>query len=392
MKLQCGIVLARFAPMQPMGSRKAILAVFPLLMACRQIVGIEPRQVFNGDASDTTLLACGLPNRGAACTACMTEKCCTKAQQCVDDQLCISTEQCLQACASGDWPCRLGCSKQWDPVNTVQTRLEACRDQNCADACGPWECLGNVRWQIPNPFPAMITIRATIMCGACSSIGGIDPNEGVRVRVCSIADTNCDAELTSGTSGLDGSVSLRINTAINGQTKPQSVFLEFHKVGFLDNLLMLNTPPLSYDFNVGIVNMDTRESVDQIARDIATLLNTNTTYDPNLAFVKLQVSNCNLRPAPGIDLGWADQGGAVIASAPGGSDMYTVNLPVPDVRRTGDAASSAGGLTRVVARLKEPDPVKPMSLDAETHRIIAVANMVVRPGAITLAPFVTPTP
>lgn len=32
------------------------------------------------------------------------------------------------------------------------------------------------------------------------------------------------------------------------------------------------------------------------------------------------------------------------------------------------------------------------SQDAESQPIIAIANLVVRPGAITLAPFVTPTP
>jgi hypothetical protein len=362
MKLLRDMVLAKGAPIGPMGSEMAIVFLLPFLVTCRQIVGIEHREVFDGDASDTQLLSCGLPNRGGECASCMTEHCCAKAQKCVADETgCFLAEQCVQACAPGDSSCQLRCAKQWDPVNTVQAQLADCRDPACADKCGPWDCLGNVQWMIPNPFPPMITIRATARCASCSPIGGGDPNESVRVRVCSFADTNCDAELARGNTAHDGTVSLMVAT----QGKPLSVFLEFHKDGWLDDLLLLNTPPLSYDFDVGVVDMDTLESVQQLAID------SQTTYDPSLAIVKLTINDCNLRPSRAIDLSWADQGAAAIHQTDRtGWSAIAVNLPVSKTRTT-----------RLVARLKEPAPA-----------IIAAANLVVRENAVTLAPFVTPTP
>jgi hypothetical protein len=152
----------------------SFFAILPLLMACRQIVGIEQRQVFE-----------------PSCTACMTTNCRGEAEQCFDDSSC----RCFQACAPGDSSCRLGCSKTSVPVSTVQA-LEDCRARSCADACGPWDCLGNVQWQIPNPFPATITIRASVRC-MCSPILSTFANEGVRVRVCSVSDINCEDALAS---------------------------------------------------------------------------------------------------------------------------------------------------------------------------------------------------
>jgi hypothetical protein len=356
-----GFVPAKWAGRVALRSERAFFAV-ALMTGCRQIVGIEERQVFDGDASST---ACGLPSGGPACTACMSANCCAEAERCLDDLPC----RCFQTCAPGDSSCRLGCSKKLDPVNTVQA-LEDCRADRCAGACGPWACLEDAHWQIPDPFPATITISASVMC-KCSQILTTFPSESVRVRVCSIADTNCDAPLASGTSLPDGSVNLRISSG----GRPLSVFLEFHKDGWLDDLLLLNTPPLSYNFDVGVVDMERRKDVDGVAANP----DFNTAYDPSLAVVKLRIGDCHLRQGTGIDLSWAGPAGAVIVPLFNMTkwDAIAINLPIPETR-----------MVRVVARLK--NPATAASSDAEP--IIASANMVVRPGAITLAPFVTPTP
>jgi hypothetical protein len=350
-------------------------AALPLLMGCRQLVGIEDRQVFDGGTPVNTLIpACGLPTRGAACAACVTENCCTAATQCTDDPLlCSMNELCVQTCPVGDSACRLGCSKQWTSVNLIETQLQDCRDSSCVDACGPWDCLGNVSWQIPQPLPATITITATAMCGTCSSIGGTDYNAGVHVRVCSVADPECKAipELVSGFTGPDGKVKLTFNTP----KEPASVFLDFDKGGYLDDLLMLDTPPLSYDFDVGVVKMDTVAEVNQIATDIGAT--PPAIYDPTLALVKLRVGNCNLQRSTGVDLTWDDPGQAIVDLLFGSEwDAVAMNLPVPP-----------NETTRVVAR-----KAAAVSQDAGPEPVIASVNLVVRAGAVTLAPFITPTP
>jgi hypothetical protein len=368
--MQRSSVLAKSACDAGIVSARSLLAL-GLLAACRQLVGIEERQVLEAEASGTVVLACGLPNRGSLCASCMSQSCCREAEECVADSACLRSELCVQNCATGDSACRLGCSGQWDPVSLAQGRLLDCREASCADACGPWDCLGKASWQIPLPMPDSITITATTVCGDCSPAGGPAPNPGVHVRVCSMSDPACQAELTSGDSDADGRVSLSSSTGGN----PLPVFLQFEKPGWVDDLLLLNTPPLSYDFDVGAVGMDELENVYQIAGDL------DTTYDPTLAVVKLRVNDCNLQPSSGVELTWEDALGATIDASfdRGGWDAIAVNLPVPATRTT-----------RVVARRTDPD--RAMSSTEELESFVASANLVVRAGAITLAPFVTPTP
>jgi hypothetical protein len=361
-----------------MGSGKAIrLPVFLLLpfllfpMGCRQLVGITPRQVLDGGASGAVFLACGLEVRSATCASCLAMNCCPQAHACVADVSCARTEGCVQMCPAGDSACQIACSKKWDPVSAAQAQLRDCRE-GCAETCGPWDCLGSVKWQIPDPLPSTITIRATTMCGTCGPTLGPAFNPEVRVRVCSVADPECLSELATGNSDQSGNVALPFMT----QKSPAAVFLEVHKDGWLDDLVMLNTPPLSYDFDVGIIHMEARQDVEQIAQDLKTA--PVTIYDSNLALMKLRVSDCNLQRSSGIELTWAGQGNATIVPLGNTSDWNAVvmNLPVP-----------ANQTIRVVAR-KAP----PTSVDGATPQVVASINLVVRGGAITLAPFVTPTP
>ena len=353
-------------------TRQTILVASLLLSGCRQLVGIEPWQ-FDAGASPTPFPACGLETWNAACSSCIATNCCTQAQGCVGDLACASAEACVhETCAPGDSACWLGCSKSWGPLSDPQRTLGDCRQQYCVDACGPWDCLGNVTWRIPESIPSQIKVSATVKCESCSPTGATQPIAGVHVRVCSMADPVCKAELTHGDSDQTGKVTLMVGL----QGTPASVFLEFHKDGFVDDLLHLNTPPLSYDFDVGDVKMET-------LGDLAFVANVPlmTTYDPSLAVVKLRVSNCNLQSSDGVEVFWDNAQGATISSFNHQNEWNVVamNLPIP-----------ANETTRVVARLKDPNPAAPQ--DAGTGPFIASVNLVVRPGAVTLAPFVTPTP
>ncbi len=353
---------------------KATLAasLLLLLMGCRQLVGIEPRQVFDGSTSAAAFPACGLETRSAACASCLTMNCCAQAHQCVADRPCASTEACVQTCAAGDSACQLGCSKKWDPVSATQAQLRDCRD-GCAEACGPWDCLGNVRWQVPDTIPNPIAVRATTMCGGCSPTQGTAFLGGVRVRVCSVADPQCLSALASADSDERGNVALTLNS----QNSPAAVYLELHKDGYLDDLLMLNTPPLSSHFDVGVVHMETPADVDQIARNLNTT--PATIYNPSLAVVKVRVGNCNLQRSAGIDLTWAGQGGATIVPLDNSQwDAIAMNMPIP-----------TNETIRVVARKSTSTSTSP---NTSTEPLVASVNLIVRPAAVTLAPFVTPTP
>jgi hypothetical protein len=352
--------------------RQTILVASLLLAGCRQLVGIEPRQ-FDAGASPTPFPACGLETWSAACSSCIATSCCTQAQGCVGDLACASAEACVhETCAPGDSACRLACSNKWDSVSDAQVTLRDCRQQYCVDACGPWDCLGNVTWRIPNPIPSQIKVSATVECETCSTGGAVQPIAGVHVRVCSMADPECKAELTHGDSDQNGKVTLML--ALQGT--PASVYLEFHKEGWQDDLLLLNTPPLSYDFDVGDVKMETLGELATIASNIPFV----TTYDPSLAVAKIRVSNCNLQSSAGVEVFWDNLQGATIGSFDLSEwNVVAMNLPIP-----------ANDTTRVVARLKDPNPAAPQ--DAGTGPFIASVNLVVRPGAVTLAPFVTPTP
>lgn len=71
-----------------------VLGASLLLTRCRQIVGIEPRQVSDAGAPTAVFPACVQQIRGMACAACTKTSCCAAAQQCVG--LCLDTEKCVQ--------------------------------------------------------------------------------------------------------------------------------------------------------------------------------------------------------------------------------------------------------------------------------------------------------
>ena len=69
---------------------------------------------------------------------------------------------------------------------------------------------------------------------------------------------------------------------------------------------MLDTPPLSYYFDAGVVKMDTQDDITAIASNDLH----HQPYDPSRVVAKLRVSNCNLQPSAGIDVTWSDSQGA----------------------------------------------------------------------------------
>lgn len=322
---------------------------------CRQVVGIEDRSVVDTGAGAPSA-ACGLPVRGSDCAECMTARCCPEATLCSDDVECQEDQECLQGCTSGDSACQKWCAA--NPNNPAFLPLKRCRQDGCAERCGAWDCLEQVKWQVLSSMPPSIRVSARVLADEGSVVGG------VQVRVCWVSDPVCAGELASGETNDSGHVELKFDPEVQGRSKPASVFLEFKKEGFPDHLLMLTTPPLSFDFDVGEVWLDSSERVE--ARGEAIAEQHQTSFDPDLATVKLGVQDCNLQPTNDVVVSVSD----AESQDEEGWNLVAVNVPIPE-----------NLILRVAAR--RDDPSEP---------VVAVAYLMVRPSTVTLAPFVAPTP
>lgn len=333
------------------------LAIGALGSGCRQVVGIEDRKVSEA-APGALFPACGIPVRGSDCAECMANNCCNAATQCSKTPDCQTHNECVQECASGDSACQHWCTAKGNPTNPVLIGLEGCRQDLCAERCGAWDCLEHVNWRVLSSMPLLIRVAARVVDDERKEV------DGVQVRLCRAADPACGGEeLAIDETNESGLVELTFDPAVQGRTGPASVFLEFKKEGFPDHVLMLTTPPLSFDFDVGEVSLDRSERVEERGEVIAE--QHQTSFDPDLAVVKLRVQDCNLQRTNDVVVSVSD----AESRDEGDWNLVAVNVPVPENLKL-----------QVVAR--RDDPSEP---------VIAVTYLVVRPGAVTLAPFVPPT-
>jgi hypothetical protein len=345
-------------------ARRAALAVTALAAVSVVAVGAWP--LFGKSKVDAPV--CGLPSRGttAACGTCMAQACCTQAQECSETEGCPQVERCVRGCASGDAVCRDKCYSAKGLVAQFQQSVETCRAQHCAAEClpGPWACLGKVKWRFSSVTPPSIVIKTTVACVSCGPAGAPAPLAGTTVRVCSLAERNCDFPLASGVADGNGAVTLSVDTSLH--PPPLAVFLDYRKDGFADTLLQLDTPPVTGDLDVGRTFLN--DPKVNLASGAASL---GTTYDPTRGQVGVIPTDCNGQPATKkIALTWLDRDDHTTAqaySAYGGEALAT-NLPL-----------NKAGITRMVARV------------AETGQLVATNNVVVRPGAVTFL-WAAPTP
>jgi len=200
----------------------------------------------------------------------------------------------------------------------------------------------------------------------------------VRVRACSLSDPKCDIPLAVSSTGGDGTATVSVSTLVNGfQLTKLALYLELHKDGWLDTLLQLDTPPVAYDVDVGSVTMDQRADIDAVGAAVGI------SYDPERAVAKVEVRDCWLRPTADVALTWTDSDDrtAVHTSAtPDPWNAVAVNLPVTLIQ----AGITDSGATPASSRVT--------ALQKSTMQFVAHTNLVVRAGAVTLAPFLVPTP
>jgi serine/threonine-protein kinase len=307
-------------------------------------------------------LICGLPERGvtAACGQCLSAACCKEAEECVATEGCPQVEGCIRACSSGDAVCRARCYATKGATAQLQRGVENCRAEHCAAECLPprWECLGRVAWQYPRFQPQAIAIKATAACWSCGPGNGHAPLAGTRVRLCSVADPKCALPLASTVADDSGAVILKIDTSIH--PPPLSVFLEFRKEGYLDNLVPLTSPPVSGDLDVGPHFLLQRTvNVSGAATQLGT------TYDPSRAFVNIHPLDCNGQVATKeVAVTWLDRDGRTSTTDYFGyaRSAMAINVPI-----------NSAGLTRIVARV------------ADTKQLVVATGVVVRAGAVTHA-------
>ncbi len=346
--------------------RMARASVALLVLAGVAVIGVGSWQVYR--ARQLAAPVCGLPSRGSteSCGSCMAQACCAEAELCATTEGCPAVEACERGCASGDAACRASCLSGKGSVAQIQHGVESCRAEHCADEClpGPWECLKKVAWHFPSVPPKTIVIKTTTSCASCGLGGGPAPLAGVSVRVCSLADPDCELPLSSGTSDASGAVSSNIDTAI--YPPPLSVFLEYRKEGYREVLVHLNTPPISSDLDVG--RMDLLDPQVNIASAASMF---GTPVDPTRAWASVVPTDCNGLPATKkLTLTWLDR------------DNQTVTIPY--FAYTGDTSAmnlpiNGAALTRIVARL------------SETNQLVATTHLVVRPGVDSITQLV-PTP
>ncbi len=339
-------------------ARRAVLAaawIATVLVA----VGIGRRLATTGRREQPGV--CGLASVGAteACGQCMAEACCNEAEECSKIEGCAPLEACIGACESGDAMCRSRCYADAGPAADLQQGLESCRAARCAKQClpGPWECLGRVKWRYPSLRPKTIAIKTTAVCLACGAGGGQAPLPGATVRLCSLADPKCVHPLAESITDGGGAAILRVDTSLH--PPPLAAFVEHKKRGYMDTLAHVNVPPIGGDLDIGQTKLlDPKVN----AAPGATMLGTK--FDPTRATVDVLAIDCNGQPAPkDVVVTWLDRDDQT-ATTPYfvySKSAHAVNVPVNDA-----------GVVRVVVRI------------AETNQLVTTANVVVRPGALSL--------
>lgn len=345
--------------------RRAVLAaawIATVLVAA----GITARLARTGKREQPGV--CGLPSVGAteACEPCMAAACCNEAEECSKIEGCAPLEACVRACGSGDATCRSRCYAAAGPVADFQQGLESCRAAHCAKQClpGPWECLGRVTWRYPSLRPKTIAIKTKAVCVACGAGGGQAPLPGATVRLCSLADPKCRLPLAESITDADGGAILRVDTSLH--PTPLAAFIEHKKSGYLDTLAHVNVPPIGGDLDIGLTKLlDPKVN----AAPGAAMLGTK--FDPMRATVDVLALDCNGQPAPkDVVVTWLDRDDQT-ATTPYfvySKSAHAINVPVNDA-----------GLVRIVTRV------------AETNQLVTTANVVVRPGALSLVS-VAPAP
>ena len=341
-----------------------VLTLLAWGVSCRQVVGIDDRSFHAGGP-----LVCGLPTLGAtpACAPCMMQACCDESHYCADVSGCPNLSVCMQACPSGDSPCREKCAALTPDraANAALESVQACRVTECAMECtgGPWACVGQVEWNFPSFVLAQLPITATLVQASDGGVIGV-PN--VMGRVCSIADPMCTNPFATAMSDpSSGVVTLKVDVRMH--PPPLSVFVEYRADGFLDTLVSLNTPPVSGTVDLGSLAMESAASVA-----LAATTNLHATYDPTRAIVAVLPYDCTGRPASliaQVDFPDADAQTKTLQPYPVTGEAVAMNLPV----------NAPALLARVAARVWGKT------------RIVGTASVVVRPNAKTLV-YLNPTP
>lgn len=337
-----------------------------LLLGCRQIVGVEPRQ--------TPAPVCGLPASPTdACDQCMQQGCCAQLQQCADAAGCGEVAACVDACAFADAACLYGCTSAPGKATEAQATVSSCRASACGDVCLPerWSCLGRVALRAPNPALPTVVIRTRVI-----DYGNLQPVPDVRARLCFVADPGCDSPIVGGQSDAQGQVTLSFTWYSRFATEPQPVFIELHKDGLVDALVTMGTPAPYFDLNAGDWGLGSIQSFDGYVAAAGAV------RDPVRAVVGIGVLDCNFQLAGGVRI--------TSPSADGQATIFYADVdttPNPARTETVDGGATgivnlpvdATGRARIEARV------------AATGALIGTTEVVVRAGA-TSNTVVTPAP
>lgn len=421
------------------------MIVTVLVAACRQLVGIGDQPPAGGGVT-----CGGFAWSPDSCAACMQSSCCDAATTCRGDVVCGSVYDCLAACAGGDPACRYACAIQFDDpmaaVFSCQARSCAaacdvpcggwfgvgaysaqCNDcistrnctagaalaqdeefvafQFCTESCLPfdktcfdncvsthpvtdlpdggaslvgalnaacadvcplggdeWACLSNVTW--PGPSTSAITIRYDVV-----DYQSNQAISGATVRACSASDVDCTVTLATSTTDANGTAELVVAPT------PFAGYLEVSAPGHVTDLVFVypdqvasNVPP--YLPTVGLATTSYFQSL---------VAATGIPYDATLGDVYMAPVDCLGNPAPGVSFSASPLGAKA-------RPWYLVG-GVPNGQATATVVNggSAGGFVNVA-----PGVVTVQA--SENGAAFATASLAVRAGALTIVPYLVPTP
>lgn len=159
--------------------------------SCRQIVGIDERQVWMGGAGGPACTGFVAAN---ACGQCTEKKCCDEIAACRDDAACARVFGCIGACALGDADCRSGCFTEFSPEIAA---LAACQSRDCELPCGI--ACGGLAASSNALMPASAACAQCLTKGCCAEVSACWRSEGCLgisacYRRCNPFDRACDED------------------------------------------------------------------------------------------------------------------------------------------------------------------------------------------------------
>jgi hypothetical protein len=303
-----------------------------------------------------------LPGFGSQCTSCFVAQSCPFATQCAQSESCFAYQFCNRACDPFDLVCQGNCAYS-NPVTLPDGGLGFGPGNNtCGPPCGigtDWSCVGHAVWPLAATSPIAFQIAV--------SDGSGNPFSGVTVRACLGGDADCVMPIQTVTSDSQGLATLTTSAPFQG-------YVELTASGYMTQLEYVY-PFLAEATDPGVtvpIGLSTTAYIAELGSA------TGVPLDPLLGIVAASPKDCTNNPAPGVAFSGSPLG-------PRAQPFYYVS-GTPTTHATATSLpTSVGGFSNVAPGL--------ITLIASANgAAFATVAVEVRPNALTIIPYLVPTP